>query len=99
MTKKLESDFEPEFIRELDEAMPGGLFIKGNSAMRQGFPDRLFLHEGHWAAFEVKRDGKASKRPNQEHYIEELNEMSYASFVTPENYKEVVREVQAAFGG
>ena len=96
---KLESDFEPEFIKELDRRMPGGMFIKGNSAMRQGFPDRMFLLEDHWAAFEIKRDPTAKKQPNQEHYVEQLNDMSYAAFVTPENYLEVIDEVQAAFGG
>lgn len=94
---KLERDFEPEFIKALEEALPGGIYVKGNSAMRQGIPDRLFLYEDKWAAFEVKKDSKAKPRPNQPYYVEKMNDMSYAAFVTPENYEEVLLEVQAAF--
>lgn len=97
--KQLERDFEPVFIKELEKRLPGGIYIKGNSAYRQGIPDRLFLYENKWAAFEVKKDPTARPRPNQPHYVKQMNDMSYAAFVTPENYEEVLDEVQAAFGG
>lgn len=101
MPKKtqLESDFEADFMERLDAAMPEpGFWIKGNSAMRQGMLDRMYLNGGHWAALEFKKDAKAAKQPNQPHYVEKLGEMSYASFVYPENADEVISGIQQAFG-
>lgn len=96
--KKLEKDFEADFMRELDEVMPGGVWLKGNSTMRQGVPDRLYLNGDRWALLEFKRDSSAAHQPNQDYYVEKFNEMSYASFVTPDNYREVINEIQSAFG-
>lgn len=95
---KLEKDFESDFMKDLNEVLPGGVWIKGNSAMRQGIPDRLFLHENHWALLEFKRDPKSTKEANQEWYVEKFNEMSYSAIVTPENAKQVIDEIQQAFG-
>ncbi len=93
----LESDFKVVFTDALAEAFPEGLLIRGNAATRQGLPDWLLLCGRNWAAFELKRSPKAIRQPNQEYYVQELNKMSYAAFVTPENYREVIREVQSAF--
>ena len=96
---KLESDFEADFMERLDQAMPEpGFWIKGNSAMRQGVPDRMYLNGGHWAALEFKKDKTAEAQPNQPYYVEKLGEMSYASFVYPENADEVISEIRKAFG-
>ena len=97
-TKK-ESDFEADFMKDLDAAMPEpGFWLKGNSAMRQGVPDRMYLNGPHWAALEFKKDENAPPEPNQPYYVEKLGKMSYAAFVTPENADEVIRGIQAAFG-
>lgn len=95
---KLEKDFESDFMDDLDEVLPGGMWIKGNSAMRQGIPDRLFLHGPHWALLEFKRDENSPAQPNQPWYVEKFNEMSYSAIVTPENAKQVIDEIQEAFG-
>jgi hypothetical protein len=97
-TKK-ESDFEADFMERLDSEMPEpGFWIKGNSAMRQGVPDRMYLNGPHWAALEFKKDSKAPPEPNQPYYVEKLGKMSYASFVTPENADEVISGIREAFG-
>lgn len=101
MAKKtqLESDFEADFMERLDAVMPEkGFWIKGNSAMRQGMLDRMYLNGGHWAALEFKKDATAAKQANQPYYVEKLGEMSYASFVYPENADEVISGIQQAFG-
>lgn len=96
---KLESDFEADFMKRLDDAMPEpGFWLKGNSATRQGVPDRMYLNGGRWAALEFKKDAKAVKQPNQPYYVEKLGEMSYASFVYPENADEVISGIRQAFG-
>ena len=96
--KKLEKDLESEFMKEMGERMPGCMLLKGNSAMRQGIPDRLFLHGPHWAALEFKKDSRSEHQPSQDWYVERLNDMSYAAIVTPDNYHEVIDEIQSAFG-
>jgi len=96
---KAESEFEAQFMKDLDEAMPEpGFWLKGNSAMRQGVPDRMYLNGPHWAALEFKKGDGSDIQPNQPYYVEKLGKMSYAAFVTPENADEVISGIQQAFG-
>lgn len=94
----LEKKFEAGFIDRLEEEFPGCMIIKGNSSLRQGVPDRLLLHEDHWAFLEFKREENSDRQENQDFYIEKFNGMSYAAFVDPENADEVIREIHTAFG-
>lgn len=94
---KLEKEFEAKFVERLEEEFPGCMIIKGNSTFRQGVPDRLLLHEDHWAFLEFKREENSDRQENQDYYIEKFNDMSYAAFVDPDNADEVIREIQSAF--
>lgn len=94
----LESDFKQMFFDELRDILPGCLILRGNSAWIQGFPDNVVLHRDGWFAFEFKRGPRAKRRPNQEYYIDLLDDMSYSTFVDPTNYREVLDAVQQAFG-
>ena len=93
-----ESKFQKDFKARLKKEFPGCLIIKGNSAERQGLPDLLLLHGKNWASLELKRDEKAEHQPNQDWYVDQLNEMSYAAIVDPNNADEVISEIQSAFG-
>lgn len=93
-----ESEFQSELIKELKRLLPGCYVLKNDPNYIQGFPDLLILYKDKWAALECKRSEKASHRPNQEFYISKLGEMSYSSFVYPENKKEVLYEIQQALG-
>ncbi len=93
----LESEFQKDFKEDLEKAFPGCLIIKGNSTMRQGVPDLLLLHEDRWAMLELKRRKNSRHETNQDYYVDKLNEMSYSSFVTPENAQEVISEIQSSF--
>jgi hypothetical protein len=93
----LERDFQPKLIEELEELFPGIIVLKNDPNYIQGFPDLLLLYNDRWASLETKREPDSRRRPNQEYYIILLNKMSYASFVNPENKREVLRELQAAF--
>jgi hypothetical protein len=46
---------------------------------------------------EVKASANSSERPNQAHYVERLNNMSFAAFIYPENEEEVLTALQEAF--
>lgn len=93
-----ESEFQAELIKEIKSLLPGCYVLKNDPNYIQGFPDLLILYGEKWAALECKRSENASRRPNQEFYISKLGEMSYSSFVYPENKEEVLSEIQHALG-
>lgn len=91
-----ESKFQRDLIYELRALFPGCIVMKNDSSYIQGIPDLLILFNNKWAALEVKRSAKEHRQPNQEYYISLMNDMSYASFVYPENKEEVIYELQQA---
>lgn len=96
MAGKLESSFQANLIKELKKIFPGCIVLKNDPDYIQGFPDLLILFNDKWALLECKRSVSASKRPNQEFYISKAKEMSFGSFICPENKEEVLRELQFA---
>lgn len=93
----LERDFQRGLIKRLKEEFPDCMVIKLDPNYIQGLPDLLVLHGDKWACLEVKRSPTASVRPNQRYYVDKLNSMSYATFINPENYEEVIHELQQTF--
>ncbi|MBO7449708.1 MAG: hypothetical protein J6U54_05005 [Clostridiales bacterium] len=93
---KKESQFQSALIKELKKIFPGCMVLKNDSSYYQGIPDLLILYNDHWAMLECKRYSNASHRPNQDYYVDKLNKMSYASFISPDNKKEVLDELQEA---
>ena len=94
---KLESRFQAELIREIKERFPGCYVIKTDPTFHQGLPDLLILYNDKWASLECKRSLKASKRPNQEWHVDRMDAMSFSRFISPENKKEVLDELQRSF--
>lgn len=93
----LERNFQARLIRELKRSFPDCVVLKTDPNYIQGFPDLLILRGRTWVALECKRDGKAARRPNQEYYVNKLDRMSLARFISPENKEEVFHEIQRAF--
>lgn len=92
-----ESDFQAGLIRDLKEKFDGCVVLKNDPNYIQGFPDLLVLYKDKWAALECKKNKTASKQANQTYYVNELDRMSYASFVYPENKEEILDELQRSF--
>lgn len=92
-----ESDFQSNLKKELKKMFPGCIITKMDSGDIQGIPDLLILYKGKWATLECKKNAKASKRPNQEYYVNKMNSMSFSRFIYPENKEEVLNELQRAF--
>ncbi len=91
-----ESVFQAKLIKDIKKMLDGCYVLKTDPTYIQGFPDLLVLYEGRWGALECKKSPTASVRPNQEYYINKLGEMSYASFICPENREEILNELQQA---
>lgn len=93
----LENKFKTKLINHIKEEFPGAMVFHLDPTEKQGIPDLLVLHKDKWAALEGKKSATASHRPNQDYYVKKMNEMSYASFIYPENEKEVLDELREAF--
>lgn len=97
MAGKLERDFQAKLIKELKETFPGSLVMKLDSSYIQGVPDLLVLYKDKWGTLECKKTSKSHRQPNQEYYVNLMNEMSFSRFVSPENKEEVMDELRQTF--
>lgn len=92
-----ENKFQAELIKELNCIFRGCVVLKNDANYIQGFPDLTILYKDKWAVLECKRSADESFQPNQEYYISELDQMSYARVIYPDNKEEVLDELQQAF--
>lgn len=93
---KLERDFQAKLIKEIKDRFPGCMVLKNDSSYIQGIPDLLILFENKWASLEVKRSNTANHRPNQEYYVDLMNNMSFSRFICPENKEDILHEMELA---
>lgn len=92
---RLESGFQDKLRDELKELFPGCMIFKMDQI--QGIPDLLILYKNKWASLENKKSANAKRQPNQEYYVDKMNEMSFSRFVCPENKEEVLNDLCKAF--
>lgn len=93
----LENRFKTKLVGELESIFPGCIVVHLDPNEIQGIPDLLILYKNKWAALEGKKSKDASVRPNQEYYVELMDQMSYASFIFPENKEVVLNELSHLF--
>ena len=94
-SSSLESGFQDRLIRDLKKMFPGCIVLKMDQF--QGIPDLLVLYGNTWFSLECKRSANATRRPNQEYYVDIMNQMSFSRFIYPENKEEVLRDLQQSF--
>ena len=94
-SSRLESGFQDKLIKELKELFPGCMVFKMDQI--QGIPDLLVLYGKTWFSLENKRSASAKKRPNQEYWVNRMNEMSFSRFIYPENKEDILNERCKAF--
>ena len=94
---KLERDFQAGLIKDLKQMFPGCIVMKNDSSYIQGIPDLLILYKDKWASLEVKKAANANKQPNQEYYVNQMNEMSFSRFIFPENKESVLNDLCKTF--
>ena len=93
---RLERDFQAKLIKELKVMFKGCIIVKNDPNYIQGIPDLLILYNDRWAALEVKKSEHAHHQPNQEYYVDLMDQMSFAAFIYPENKEEILYEIQQA---
>ena len=97
MQKQLESKFQSLFIKTLKQKFPECIVVKNNPNYIQGIPDLTMFLGSQWFTFECKRSANESRRPNQEWYVNRMNEMGgHSYFVYPENMEEILNDIQQA---
>ena len=94
----LESEIQARVIKRLFKIIHagdigGGMILKSDASYCQGIPDILILYDNKWAALEIKRTRHAHIQPNQRHYVEKMNNMSYAAFLYPDNEEQIISEL------
>lgn len=92
-----ESKFQSDLKKELQGMFPECIITKLDSGDIQGIPDLLVLYKDKWAVLENKRSVNASHQPNQDYYVDKMNNMSFASFIYPENKDEVLAKLRKKF--
>ena len=97
---KTEAKYQHHVIEELERRFPGAFVLKNDPHYIQGIPDLTVLWKDKWATLECKKSEKDYKKdftPNQHIYVQKMKNMSYSSFIFPENEQEVLDEVERAF--
>lgn len=92
-----ENKFQSNLKKELKERYPGCVVTKLDANDIQGIPDLLILYKDKWATLENKKTSKSIKQPNQEYYVNKMNDMSFSKFIYPENKDEVLKELDKVF--
>jgi hypothetical protein len=96
MSVMAERNYQPKVIKRLREEFDGCLILKNDASYTQGVPDLIILYGDRWAMLEVKDSARAKVQPNQDFYVSELNHMSFAAFIYPENEDEVFFDLHLA---
>lgn len=92
-----ENNFQAKLIQDIKKMFPGCMVMKTDPNYIQGIPDLLILHNDKWASLECKKTANANKQPNQEYYVEKMNDMSFSRFIYPQNKEEVLDELRRSF--
>jgi hypothetical protein len=93
---KLERDWQANLIKDLKLLFPGCYIRKNNANVQPGIPDLIILWHDRWAILEVKKSINEPYQVNQEYFIEQFNNMSFAAMICPENKSEVLDALQTA---
>ncbi len=92
-----ENRYQAHLIKRLKEEFPGCIILKNDANYIQGIPDLTIFVGNKWAMLECKRSQNESHQPNQDYYVERMDEMSFARFICPENEEEIIRDLQRSF--
>lgn len=91
-----EAQYQAKLIRRLKIEFPGCVILKNDPEYQQGIPDLVIFLGRRWAMLEVKASFDADTRPNQQYWVDHLDAMSFAAFISPENEQDVIDDLHQA---
>jgi hypothetical protein len=92
----VEREYQANLIQKLKRRFPGCMVIKNDPNYKQGILDLTILVNDRWGMLEVKMSARSALQANQQYYVEQLDEMSFAAIIFPENEEEVLNALQEA---
>lgn len=93
-----EREYQKDLRKRIEETFPGCIVLKNDPTYIQGIPDLTIMHGDKYALLEVKKSEKEPKQPNQQTYVDKVNDMgSYARFIFPENEEVIIDELKNYF--
>lgn len=93
----LESAYQARLVKKLKELFPDCVILKNDPNYQQGIPDLIILYRDKWAMLEVKKGSASRQQPNQGYWLRLLDNMSFASLISPDNEEGVLIDLQFAF--
>ena len=94
-----EAVYQKRLINRIQSIFPNCVVLKNDPSQNQGFPDLLILFGSSWAMLEVKPSEDSPVQPNQAYHVDQLDQMSFAAFIYPENEEQVLDDLQSTFRG
>lgn len=94
-----EAKYQSELIKRLRLLFPDCIILKNDPSYLRGVPDLVIFYRDRYAFLEVKASERAPHQPLQDHYVQRLNEMSFAAFIFPSNEEDVLCALQQALQG
>lgn len=88
-----ENEYQGHLIKRIEKTFVGSIVLKNDPNYKQGIPDLTIFYKDKWATLEVKKSKNASHQPNQDYYVELMNQMSYSAFIYPDNEEEILDEM------
>lgn len=92
-----EAQYQAALRKRIETLFPGCVILKNDSRFLQGVPDLVIFWHDRYAFLEVKRSANEPYQPNQEYYLEQFGQMSFAAMICPENEKDVLDALQRSF--
>lgn len=91
-----ESVYQNRLVRKIQRMLPDSIVVKNDSGAQQGILDLTIFYGPRWGMLEVKASALSVHQPNQEWWVQRMNEMGFASFIYPENETEVLNALREA---
>ena len=89
----LENKYKTGLCKKITRMLPGSMVLHLDPNEIQGIPDLIILCGDRWASLEGKKSAKEKHRPNQDYYVDLMNDMSFSAFIYPENEEEVLHDL------
>lgn len=93
----MEAKLQSKLIKWLRSKGAFVMKVQAGPGVPKGTPDVFFCYEGFYGFCEVKTAKNSKFQVGQKEKIEKLNNWSWARVVNPDNYEEILAELELFF--